>query len=57
MKSDAYGPGLHSDSTGRAFRFRTQDGDSVMGPVDIDAYGLGVHMDQYERPVEAVPEW
>jgi hypothetical protein len=55
-KLNAYGPGLHSDSTGRSFIFRTRDGESTRDPVKLDSYGPGVHMDQYGRPVYAVPK-
>ena len=55
VTTDAYGPGTHSDATGRSFTFRTRDGDKVQGPVQLDGYGLGVHMDQFGRPVRAVP--
>jgi hypothetical protein len=53
---DTYGPGLHSDATGRPFEFRTRTGRKVYGPVEIDGYGLGVHRDEYGRPVRAVPK-
>ena len=56
VNTDTYGPGLHSDATGRPFTFRTQDGQQTNGPVQQDGYGLGVHMDQYGRPVYAVPK-
>lgn len=56
IKQDAYGPGLHSDGTGRSFTYRTRDGQQTHGPVQQDGYGLGVHMDQYGRPVYAVPK-
>jgi hypothetical protein len=29
MKHDAYGPGIHSDATGRPFKFKTFDGQDV----------------------------
>ena len=53
---DAYGPGLHSDGTGRPFTYRTRDGRQVFGPVTPSGYGFGVHIDQYGRPVYAVPK-
>lgn len=56
IKADAYGPGVHSDATGRSFTYRTRDGQQTHGPVQQDGYGLGVHMDQYGRPVYAVPK-
>ena len=55
VTTDAYGPGTHSDATGRAFTFRAPDGDRVQDPVERDGYGPGVHMDQYGRPVRATP--
>ena len=56
-RKDAYGPGLHSDATGRPFRWRTKDGQLVPpgGRVRPDAYGLGVGMDQFGRPVKPEP--
>lgn len=56
INTDAYGPGLHSDATGRSFTYRTRDGQQTNGPVQQDGYGLGVHMDQFGRPVYAVPQ-
>jgi hypothetical protein len=53
---NAYGPGIHSDATGRPFQWRTQQGEEAQGPVKPDAYGLGVGMDQYGRPVRANPQ-
>lgn len=58
---NVYGPGIHSDSTGRPFtyqpmpQFQTAPQPPVMGPVQQNGYGHGVHMDQYGRPVQAVP--
>jgi len=56
-RKDAYGPGLHSDATGRPFRWRTKDGQLVPpgSRVQPDAYGLGVGMDQFGRPVKPKP--
>jgi hypothetical protein len=50
---NAYGPGIHSDGTGRAFDYRTQQGLQVPGHVYVkpNAYGLGTGMDAYGRPV------
>ena len=56
-RPDAYGPGLHSDATGRPFSWRTQDGSMSFGLVKTNAYGLGVGMDSFGRPVRAVPRW
>ena len=53
---NAYGPDLHSDATGRPFRYRTQDGEAAIGSVKQNGYGLGIHADQFGRPVYAVPE-
>ena len=52
---DAYGPNIHSDGTGRAFQWRTRDGQVTNTPVKRNAYGLGVGMDAYGRPVKAIP--
>lgn len=52
---NAYGPDLHSDATGRPFRYRTDDGEASSGTVKENGYGPGVHVDQYGRPVYAVP--
>jgi hypothetical protein len=49
---NAYGPGIHSDSTGRPFTYQPDFG-SGGGHLQVtpDAYGPGVGMDQYGRPV------
>lgn len=54
---NAYGLGSHSDATGRPFEYRTEQGESAPGFIEVkpDAYGLGVHMDQFGRPVRAYP--
>jgi hypothetical protein len=52
---NAYGPGIHSDATGRPFQWTTQQGEAVQTPVKPNAYGLGVGMDPYGRPVYANP--
>ena len=51
---DAYGPGIHSDATGRPFGWQTKNGQLVQPGIRVqpDAYGLGVGMDQYGRPVK-----
>jgi hypothetical protein len=56
-RSDAYGPGIHSDSTGRPFRWQTEDGQLVPPGIGVrpDAYGLGVGMDEFGRPVKPEP--
>ena len=52
-QQNSYGPGIHSDSTGRPFIWSTRDGQgAVPGAVRPDAYGLGVGMDPYGRPVK-----
>lgn len=56
-RPDAYGPGIHSDATGRPFAWRTDDGQMAFGRVKENAYGLGVGMDQFGRPVRARPLW
>lgn len=56
VRLDAYGPGLHSDGTGRPFSYRTRDGRLAVGTVVPDGYGPGVHKDQSGQPVYAVPE-
>ena len=53
---DAYGPGVHSDATGKPFEWKTQDGQtSHSNKIESDAYGLGVGMDEYGRPVKPSP--
>lgn len=50
---DAYGPGVHSDATGKPFEWKTQDGQtSHSKKVKPDGYGLGVGRDEYGRPVK-----
>ncbi len=57
FQKDAYGPGVHSDATGRPFSWAPQ-GSSSLNPPDptiqpnINAYGLGHSADQYGRPVQ-----
>jgi len=53
-KSNAYGPSINSDATGRPFQWKTQDGETIMphNKVKKDAYGLGISMDEYGRPVK-----
>ena len=56
MEHDAYGPGIHSDATGRPFKFKTFDGQDV-GIFDVkpNAYGPGIGMDEFGRPVHPEP--
>ncbi len=56
-RKDAYGPGIHSDATGRPFTWQPQWGGPIPpgGRVQPDAYGLGVGMDQFGRPVKPEP--
>lgn len=57
-RSNAYGPGINSDATGRPFTWQSAPDYGAADPVSRvrpDAYGPGVGMDQYGRPVEAVP--
>lgn len=56
-RPDVYGPGIHADATGRPFSWRTDDGQMTFGRVKENAYGLGVGMDQFGRPVRAKPLW
>ncbi len=60
VNQDAYGPGVHSDATGRSFHYepqnsifgpKTNNSQRIFGPVERDAYGPGVHMDQFGRAV------
>ncbi len=57
--SNAYGPGIHRDATGRPFTYQPQFGGSGYPDptlrVQPNAYGPGVGMDQYGRPVQAKP--
>jgi hypothetical protein len=57
--SDAYGPEINSDATGRPFRWKTQDGQTPPpgSAVEPDGYGLGVGKDQFGRPVKPEPAW
>jgi len=42
MKPNAYGPGIHSDATGRPFKFKTFDGQDVsIFKVKPNNYGPG----------------
>ena len=54
-KKDAYGPGVWSDSTGRAFQWQTKYGKTVIGNVkpDVDKPWIGI--DPCGQPVTAVP--
>jgi hypothetical protein len=55
-KHNAYGLGIHSDATGKPFEWKTQNGQtSHSNKVKPDAYGPGVGMDEYGRPVKPSP--
>ena len=55
-KHNTYGPGVHSDSTGKPFEWKTQDGQtSRSNKIKPNAYGLGVGMDEFGRPVKPSP--
>ena len=55
-KNDAYGPGIHSDGTGKSFQWKTRDGQiQGSGKIVPDGYGLGVGRDRYGRPVKPSP--
>jgi hypothetical protein len=56
-QEDAYGPGVHSDATGRPFQWETEDGQTVPPGSDVepDTYGPGVGTDEYGRPVRPEP--
>lgn len=54
-KHDAYGPGVHSDSTGKPFEWKTREGQTSRSKIKPDAYGLGVGMDECGRPVKPSP--
>ena len=58
-RQNAYGLGVHSDATGRPFRWVPQGASSSFNDpllkVKPNAYGFGVGADQYGRPVQAVP--
>lgn len=56
-RSDAYGPGIHADATGRPFRWRTDDGSMAFGAVRPNVYGPGIGADATGRPVQAAPLW
>lgn len=58
---DAYGPGIHSDGSGRPFTYQARDGKTLspifQGDVKRDGYGPGVHTDRfgrlvYDRPLQ-----
>lgn len=58
IRSNAYGPGIHADASGRPFQW-APEGIPSTGPhptlqVKPNAYGLGVHADPYGRIVEPV---
>ncbi len=54
-KANKFGPGIHSDATGKPFVWKTKKGEIYRSPVKENAYGLGVGMDEYGRPVRAKP--
>ena len=54
-KKDAYGLGVWSDSTGRAFQWQTKYGKNVVGNVKVDANDPGIGTDPFGQPVTAVP--
>jgi hypothetical protein len=49
-RRNAYGPGVHMDATGRAYR-DTPSNAWVFEPVRPNAYGLGGGSDELGRPV------
>lgn len=53
-RPNAYGLGINSDATGRAFVWKPDQGVAdPLAQVRPDAYGPGIGMDQYGRPVQA----
>ena len=54
-EDNAYGLGVHSDTTGKPFEWKTQDGQTSRSKIKPDAYGLGVGMDECGRPVKPSP--
>jgi hypothetical protein len=50
-RRDAYGPGAHTDATGRLYRDRADFGGRVLDPVVPNAYGPGIGMDGTGRAV------
>ncbi len=48
---NAYGPGIHSDATGRPFTWQPDFGGPALGPIKPNAYGPGIGMDATGRPV------
>lgn len=56
-KPNAYGPGVSSDGTGRAFYWQPNTGRTFQGPdptiqQEVNAYGFGSSRDQYGRRIE-----
>jgi hypothetical protein len=52
-KHNAYGQGIHSDSTGKPFQWETQDRQiTTFEKVRPNGYGDGIGMDIYGRPVK-----
>jgi hypothetical protein len=57
-QSNAYGPGINSDATGRPFTWQPLPGNGPADPlsrVRPDVFGPGIGMDQYGRPVQPAP--
>ena len=59
VRSNVYGPGIHSDSTGRPFVWKPDWGGPALGPITPNAYGPGIGMDGTGRPVRPAcpPGW
>ena len=51
IQSNAYGPGMNSDATGRPLYWRSDFGGPALGPITPNAYGPGIGMDGTWRPV------
>lgn len=58
IRSNAYGPGINADATGRPFQWQPEGlpstGSDPTLRITPNAYGLGVHADQYGRVVQPV---
>ena len=54
-KHDAYGPGIHSDNTGKPVEWETRDGQKSRGDVERNVFGPGIGMDEFGRPVKPSP--
>lgn len=48
---NAYGPGINSDATGRAFIWKPDSGGPALGPINPNAYGPGIGSDETGRAV------